>query len=942
MHEGKRPDGDHAVADETLAAPAKSAPPPSHDKAALLETLAAPPPIHDKAALLDTQPAKSGGTQPGMGEPRRVTAPPGGTQPGVGEPRRKTAPPGDTQPGAGIPAERKKTAPPGAAMLHTMPAGGATLAAADQTLAGSVAPSPGRIIRPPSAQQSSTETLDVPPHGETLQGPHAVADLPSLPRVNDDTYAIGTEIARGGMGKILAARDRRLRREVVIKVMRREHGFIDPRFEREALITARLQHPSIVRVYDAGVLGDGRAFYAMERVRGRSLEVVLEGARTLRDRLALVPHAIAVCDALAYAHNEGVVHRDLKPSNVLLGPFGETVVIDWGLAKDLRAQEVDLPAIVRAPSESDSGISSSNSALTQHGAVMGTPAYMAPEQARGEVADERTDVYALGALIYTLLTGAPPVSGATSDEVIQAVASGRRKSLDAVEPDAPPELVTIVERAMALERSDRYPNAKEMADDLRSFTAGKLVPSHEYTTWELVQRWIAKNRLAVGIAATAIVVLVAGTIYAYRRVSTQRDRAEQAAVVANDAKNDAVNKKDNLVLEQVERLKPHDPSLAAAWLKELSPNALGWPQTHSFAMELRSAGLAHELSGHRNNVELVAPSGDGKHVATASDDGVVRRWDLSTGGSLELTGHAGPIDTMLVCHDGQYLATGGSDHKVILWELATGGRRELLGHGNTVRGVAFSADNKLLASTAEDGTLFLWDVASATGHELLHHTHSLRPVAWLDERTLIIGGFDGRIGRIDIHTKKVTWLVDHTAEIRSIAISPDKTLFVATDEDGRVTLWDARTNSKLRELTKQEDVARKAIITKDGKYVITAGGSKDVHVHTLPDGVFHALEGNEAGVKDIDVNDDGLVVAAGIDKTIHLWKLDGTLLHAWRGHTAGVKGIGFVGRYVVSGSEDYTVRVWPLDDPPPPPRGTALKAWLDAQTNLTVGKPDAP
>jgi serine/threonine protein kinase len=346
----------------------------------------------------------------------------------------------------------------------------------------------------------------------TLPGPYTVADLPSLPRIDDNTYAIGTEIARGGMGKILAARDRRLRREVVIKVMVRESGRIDPRFEREALITARLQHPSIVRVYDAGVLGDGRAFYAMERVRGRSLEVVLAEATTLRERLALLPHAIAVCDALAYAHNEGVVHRDLKPSNILLGPFGETVVIDWGLAKDLNLGE---PEAAAASAEMRRGHDSS---LTQLGAVMGTPAFMAPEQARGEPADERTDIYALGALLYTMFTGAPPHTGKSSDEVIEAVVGGRRKPIQSVEPGVPAELATIVEHAMEHAPADRYASAKALADDLRAFAAGKLVASHEYSTWHLVRRWVKRYRVTLSVAAGALVLLALTGVLAVRNV----------------------------------------------------------------------------------------------------------------------------------------------------------------------------------------------------------------------------------------------------------------------------------------------------------------------------------------------------------------------------------------------------------------------------------------
>src|SRR5690606_27787076 len=228
------------------------------------------------------------------------------TLPGVGGPAAQ---------GEASPPQRRPNASP-AAFLETAPAMPAApnreRLATESTLherAATESTLHERAATDPTLR--SEPTLDAR-HGATLPGPHKVADLPSLQRIDDSAYAIGHERARGGMGKILFARDRRLRRDVVIKVARRQSGRIDPRFEREALITARLQHPSIVRVYDAGVLGDGRAFYAMEQVRGRSLEVVIAEAKTLRDRLALLPHAIAVADAIAYAHSEGVLHRDLK------------------------------------------------------------------------------------------------------------------------------------------------------------------------------------------------------------------------------------------------------------------------------------------------------------------------------------------------------------------------------------------------------------------------------------------------------------------------------------------------------------------------------------------------------------------------------------------------------------------------------------------------------
>src|SRR5262249_53270124 len=162
-------------------------------------------------------------------------------------------------------------------------------------------------------------------------------------------------------------------------------------------ITARLQHPAIVPLYDLDAWVDGEPFYAMKLVSGRTLERVIAGARTLDERLALLPNLLAVCEAVAYAHDEGVIHRDLKPANVLVGSFGETLVIDWGLAKELRGDPAEA-----APTAAPAGD------MTLAGRVLGTPSYMPPEQARGEAVDERADVYALGAMHYHLLAGEPP------------------------------------------------------------------------------------------------------------------------------------------------------------------------------------------------------------------------------------------------------------------------------------------------------------------------------------------------------------------------------------------------------------------------------------------------------------------------------------------------------------------------------------------------------
>ena len=315
-------------------------------------------------------------------------------------------------------------------------------------------------------------------------------DIPPLPVVPAGHYRADREIARGGMGRIVAAEDLRLGRAVALKEL------IDPvaeqrgRFQREALITARLQHPGIVPVYEAGRWPSGDPFFAMKLVSGRPFDRVIAEAMTLADRLALLPRLAAAADAIAYAHSQRVIHRDLKPANVLIGEFGETVVIDWGLAKSL--DDVDAPDSLRpaarpvrpaaTPRSADAGPADAirpgehtASTLTVAGSVMGTPAYMAPEQARGEPVDQRADVFALGAMLYHLLAGVPPYHARTATEVIAAAAASQVRPVADREPGAPTDLVAIVERAMAPYPGERYADAGELATELRRFLTGQLV-----------------------------------------------------------------------------------------------------------------------------------------------------------------------------------------------------------------------------------------------------------------------------------------------------------------------------------------------------------------------------------------------------------------------------------------------------------------------------------
>ena len=299
--------------------------------------------------------------------------------------------------------------------------------------------------------------------------------------------------AKGGLGEVFVALDTELNREVALKEIQDKHADnLDSRarFLLEAEITGGLEHPSIVPVYGLGSYADGRPFYAMRFIRGDSLMDAIkrfhqgepspvrgrvEGVRTV-ELHKLVRRLIDVCNALQYAHDRGVLHRDIKPGNIMLGKYGETLVVDWGLAKASgKASEPDAPARenIEPPLRP---ASASGSAETVAGSAIGTPAYMSPEQAEGrlDILGPATDVYSLGATLYTLLTGKPPVTG-TLEDVLKNVRTGNIPPPRRLDPTIDAALEAVCLKAMALRPGDRYASPRQIADDLEHWLAGEPV-----------------------------------------------------------------------------------------------------------------------------------------------------------------------------------------------------------------------------------------------------------------------------------------------------------------------------------------------------------------------------------------------------------------------------------------------------------------------------------
>jgi tetratricopeptide (TPR) repeat protein len=316
-------------------------------------------------------------------------------------------------------------------------------------------------------------------------------------------YALVSELARGGGGRIAVAVDRKLGRKVALKRPLDRDG--EERLEREALVLARLEHPAIVPIHDAGHDVEGNPYYTMKLLGGATLADRLSQASTFDRRLALLAAVITVADAVAYAHSQHVIHRDLKPGNVLVGEFGEVALIDWGLGKILG------DATAEVTSQSGELISAE---LTGHGAVIGTPAYMAPEQALGEEVDERADVYALGAMLYHVLSGDVPYGRASTEETLVKLVEGPPPPIEEREPRVPPDLAAIVATAMARKAADRYRTANELALDLHRYQTGKLVAAHRYKLRTRAWRWARRHVAAIAASVAAVALGVAGVAIA--------------------------------------------------------------------------------------------------------------------------------------------------------------------------------------------------------------------------------------------------------------------------------------------------------------------------------------------------------------------------------------------------------------------------------------------
>lgn len=451
-------------------------------------------------------------------------------------------------------------------------------------------------------------------------------------------------LARGGLGEVYVADDEKLQRDVALKFIRPKHcrnEALKRQFDLEAEITARLDHPGVVPVYGFGTTPDGRPCYAMRYIDGVTLEekiarlhsgMRIDSVSTTADATevssqpkpgrkpddsefvwevefrSLLTRFLSVCQTIAYAHKRGILHRDLKPDNIMLGRYGDTLVVDWGLAiaVDRDRSDTDFDGETLMP------MSGSKYGSSSHGPV-GTPSYMSPEQAAGANLTRSADIFCLGAILYKLLTGQRPYEGDKRNEVLRKACLGLYKPVREVKPTAPKALAAICEKAMAPSPDDRYDSAMEIVDEVERWLADAKVEAHDEGFLDRTGRWVRRHRnltMAIVASLSAIAVVVSIAAVGYSQAAMTAKAAEETANAAH-----------------VESLKLASQSVAQGMEKELLYN---WELLRREAMDPSLIAIVKRLN--EKPEDILDDGGDAQaqawltNLSTRTQEGVERIW----------------------------------------------------------------------------------------------------------------------------------------------------------------------------------------------------------------------------------------------------------------------------------------------------------------------------
>lgn len=651
-------------------------------------------------------------------------------------------------------------------------------------------------------------------------------------------YETVEELARGGSGRILVVFDRHVGRKIAMKELLSDlnktsaksddpqETAIRNRFLREARVTGGLEHPAIVPVYEIGCHADGSFYYTMRLVKGKTLLSAIKKCHSVFDRLALLPHFYHVCNAVAYAHSKGVINRDLKPSNVMIGEFGETVVLDWGLAKIKDSEET---IFVRHGSE--------EVGKTVIGQAIGTPSYMPPEQAEGKIGeiDEISDIYSLGAMLYQILTGRTPFSGKTVDEIIKKVLTEKVENAAKVDSDVPPELAAIAEKALSKDKNERYGSVSDFIDDLSAYMSGRKVGVYHYSLFESIKFAASRHKAAFisSLIVFSIVLFAAFQItLALNRATIAKHEAEHGKVTANYRTAQAFSEKSDRLDSEKSYIASRIYAAAAMYYNPLNK---------------KSPEYSADFAASSGDSEEILSKAASKFYIRNFHRGAVFERDVRTGCR---------ITAAVLSHDENTVAAGCENGSVVIYSFPELSEIYKFDLESSVMGIDFSDDDKtLFVSTAGDED-FIVNIQAKTAETSLGRT------------------FDGNRSDFDGIAEK--WYQKENDKIVSLSVSPDGKIILAGTESGKIAVFSKETKELLNILSFRSSAISNINFQKDGNYFVTA--SKEMKIVVWDAAAFAPLfviDGHDSAIRTVFFAGTDRIVSAGEKGLLRIWKRHG-------------------------------------------------------------------
>lgn len=762
-----------------------------------------------------------------------------------------------------------------------------------------VAPADRELASAMRAYQRVDELFDLVRRPARLAVLDDLRPSPNIPGYDDIEF-----LAQGGLGTVYKARDSKLDRWVALKLLTSAHP--DPhqlgRFQVEAEAAAKLDHPHIVPIYSIGK-HDGLPYFSMAFVEGRDLaKVVAQGPLAPRHAAQVLTKVV---EAVDYAHEQGIVHRDLKPANVMIDQFGQPRVMDFGLAKRIETEQ----------------------RFTLTGQILGTPSYMAPEQAEDGDVGPWTDVFSLGAMLYHLLTGRPPFQSANVIDTLRQVREDEVLTPRRLNPNLPKDLETICLKCLEKQPQHRYSTA-ELRAELSRYLNGEPIQARQLPTVVRWLRWSRRNPAKILFTAATIVGLIATAAgMLYFREAELREVAEVAQDVAEQERDRAEQQQGRA--EEAEGLARQalyaariyaSPALLREAGIELvsrileSPPDAGYAGSFEYRYLLRQCRPADRvLAKQETPLDAIASSSDGQFLAIGGDDGSIVIFLSANGEQVRrLHGHSAAVRSLSFSPDGIQLASCGSDSVTRIWNWRANGAPKELEHPAPLRAVAFAPDGARIATAGGDRFIRIWNVQTAEEALVLEgHRAEATSVAFGPKGRLLVSGSIDQIPRVwDTETgESVHELHGHYGPVWTVTFSPDGQRVAGSGHLGSVMLWDASTGVSMAQRQVHAGNTLDLAFELNGKHLLSAGSDGRLAWLRTPDlETVEEIMASGKAIRELAVLPDGRPATVGSDGTAQIIRRPSTVVRA--GRWCFATAFSPEGSQLVTTTLDRQVRLW--------------------------------